>query len=125
VIGGAFMVDIRLGLVTWFAVAAHEIPQELGDFGVLVHGGWKKLKALQFNFISGLAVIAGGVAAYFIAFELSLTYLLAFAAGSFIYIASSDLIPEVKHSDKIKDNLVHFFSFASGVLLIWAVKFFE
>ena len=122
-IGGAFMVDIRLGLVTSFVAASHEIPQELGDFGILIHGGWEKKKALLFNFISALTMVLGGLVVYFASFKINIVYLLPFAAGNFIYIASSDLIPEIKHRDNIKENLLHFLSFTVGVLLIWAVKY--
>lgn len=124
-IGGAFIADIKLGFVTWFAIASHEIPQELGDFGILLHGGWKKKKALLFNFISGLSAILGGIVAYFFFSKLNIFWVLSFAAGSFIYISSSDLIPEIKHKESLKENLVHFFLFILGVLMIWAVKLFE
>ncbi|RLC38752.1 ZIP family metal transporter [Candidatus Falkowbacteria bacterium] len=122
-IGSAFMVDIRLGIVTWFVAASHEIPQELGDFGILIHGGWEKKKALLFNFISALTFLLGGLFVYFVSFKINIIYLLPFAAGNFIYIASSDLIPEVKHRDNLKENLIHFFSFLAGIILIWLVKY--
>jgi zinc and cadmium transporter len=122
-IGSAFVADIKLGLVTWFAVAAHEIPQELGDFGILIHGGWQKKQALLFNFYSALAALLGGLVAYYLASTINVVYLLAFAAGSFIYIACSDLIPEIKHREDLKENIIHFFSFLFGIVLIWAVKF--
>lgn len=124
-IGGAFLADIRLGFVTWFAIAAHEIPQELGDFGVLIHGGWEKKKALLFNFISGLAAIAGGLTAYFLVTELNNVWILSFAAGTFIYIACSDLIPEIKHKDTLRESLIHFSLFVLGVIFIWSVTLLE
>lgn len=120
-IAGSFMVSPQAGIITWLACAAHEIPQELGDFGILVHGGWKKFKALLFNFFSALAIIPGGLLAYFLSANLDVTFLLPFAAGNFIYIASSDLIPEVKHGD-LRKGLTHFFAFGVGILLILAVK---
>jgi len=80
-IGGAFMVDIRLGIVTWFVAASHEIPQEMGDFGILIHGGWEKKKALLFNFLSALTIVLGGLLVYFASFKIDIVFLLPFAAG--------------------------------------------
>lgn len=122
-IAGAFLIDIKVGMVTWLVAAAHEIPQELGDFGILIHGGWSKKKALIFNFISASTIILGGICAYFLSSKINITFLLPFAAGNFIYIASSDLIPEVKHGCSVKNNILHFMSFIIGVLLIFLVKF--
>ena len=121
-IGTAFIVDVRLGLVTWLIIATHEIPQELGDFGILIHGGWKKTQALLFNFASGLTMVAGGLLAYFASTQINIVYLLPFAAGNFIYIASSDLIPEIKHNKSIWKNIIHFLIFVSGILLIGLVS---
>ncbi len=122
-IAGAFLVDIKVGIVTWIVAAAHEIPQELGDFGILIHGGWEKKKALFFNFLSALTILLGGLTAYFLSSKINITFLLPFAAGNFIYIACSDLIPEVKHGCNIKNNILHFISFIIGILLIFLVKF--
>ncbi len=118
-VGSAFVVDIHLGLITSLAVAMHEIPQELGDFGILVHGGWDKVRALLFNFLSGLTMVAGGLLAWLLAGKIEVVYLLPFAAGNFLYIAASDLIPEVKHSDNICLNGIHFFSFAFGIIFMY------
>jgi len=120
-IGSAFIVDIRLGIITWLVSAAHEIPQELGDFGILIHGGWKKRKALLFNLLSALTMVIGGLLAYFVASKMSIVYLLPFAAGNFIYIAASDLIPQVKHDEKFVRSIIHFLFFVLGILLIWTV----
>jgi len=122
-IAGAFIVDIKVGIVTWLACAAHEVPQELGDFGILIHGGWEKKKALLFNFFSALTIVLGGLIAYFFSTKIDITFLLPFAAGNFIYIAASDLIPEIKHKCDIKSNLIHFIAFVVGILLILAVRF--
>jgi len=121
-IAGAFIVDIKVGIITWLACAAHEVPQELGDFGILIHGGWKKSTALIFNFLSALTIILGGLTAYFISFKINIAFLLPFAAGNFIYIAASDLIPEIKHSTSIKNAIINFVFFILGVLLLLAVK---
>lgn len=121
-IAGAFLVNIKLGIITWLVAAAHEIPQELGDFGILIHGGWKKNKALFFNFLSALTIVLGGLVAYFLSDKINIVYLLPFAAGNFIYIAASDLIPEIKHGTGIKNNLIHFSFFILGIVLLWAIK---
>lgn len=122
VIAGAFIINIKLGIVTWLAAAAHEIPQELGDFGILIHGGWAKKKALLFNFLSALTIVIGGLVAYFASARMDINFLLPFAAGNFIYIACSDLIPEIKQSESLKNNLIHFTAFILGILLILAVR---
>jgi len=122
-IAGAFLIDIKVGIVTWIVAAAHEIPQELGDFGILIHGGWKKKQALIFNFFSALTIVLGGLVAYFLSTKINISFLLPFAAGNFIYIACSDLIPEVKHGCSVKNNIIHFMFFIIGILLIFLVKF--
>jgi len=83
--------------------------------------GWKKSKALLFNFLSGLTAVFGGLVAWYFAKDIDITYLLPFAAGNFIYIAASDLIPEVKHRDNLKQNLIHFSTFVLGILLMWGL----
>ncbi len=124
IIAGSFMINTEVGIVTTLAVALHEIPQELGDFGVLVYGGFGKVKALLLNFASGLIAIVGGLVGYFLSAQLgaSAVYLLPFAAGNFIYIAASDLIPEIKHSDELKTSLVHFTVFLGGIALMLVMK---
>ncbi|HSC94415.1 MAG TPA: ZIP family metal transporter [Burkholderiales bacterium] len=121
-VAGAFLIDIRLGIVTWLAAAAHEVPQELGDFGVLVHGGWERRQALIYNVLSALTFLVGGVVAYAASFRLDVSFLVPFAAGNFLYIGASDLIPEVKAQADLKANLVHFAAFALGVALMLVVK---
>jgi zinc and cadmium transporter len=117
-VAGTFLIDIRLGVTTWLAAAAHEVPQELGDFGVLLHSGWSKGKALLFNVVSGLTFLLGSLVAYAASFRIDVAFLVPFAAGSFIYIAASDLVPEVnKHTDA-RANLVHFLSFIVGLGLM-------
>jgi zinc and cadmium transporter len=121
-VAGTFLIDIRLGIVTWLAAAAHEVPQELGDFGVLVHGGWERGSALVYNFLSGLAFLVGGLIAYAASFRLDVSWLVPFAAGNFIYIGAADLIPEVKEHADLKANAVHFAVFVVGAGLMLAVK---
>ena len=124
IIGGSFLMSVHVGIVTTLAVALHEIPQEIGDFGVLVHSGFEKIKALKMNFISGLTAILGGLTAYFLAGFVggSIVFLLPFAAGNFIYIASSDLVPEIKHNRDLKKNLTNFLVFLVGILLMLGMK---
>jgi zinc and cadmium transporter len=121
-VAGTFLIDIRLGIVTWLAAAAHEVPQELGDFGVLVHGGWERRKALFYNVLSALTFLAGGLIAYAAAFRLDVAFLVPFAAGNFLYIGAADLIPEVKAHADARSNVVHFVAFVVGVVLMLAVK---
>jgi zinc and cadmium transporter len=121
-VAGTFLIDIRLGIVTWLAAAAHEVPQELGDFGVLVHGGWERPKALLFNLLSALTFLIGGVIAYAASFRLDVSFLVPFAAGNFIYIGAADLIPEVKAHEDARANVVHFSAFAAGLVLMLAVR---
>ena len=123
-VGGVFLIDIKLGISTWLAAAAHEIPQELGDFAVLLKGGWKKRKALLFNVISGLSFLAGGIVVYFASakLELSTDFLIPFGAGNFIYIGASDLIPQVNKEATVKGNIVHYISFLTGLLLLYVLS---
>ena len=117
-IAGTFLVDIRLGIMAWLAAVAHEVPQELGDFGVLIHGGWSKLRALAFNVLSALTFLAGGLIAYTLSFNFNIAFLVPFAAGNFIYIGATDLVPEVNKHDDLRKNILHFAAFILGILVI-------
>jgi zinc and cadmium transporter len=121
-VAGAFLIDIRVGISAWIAAAAHEVPQELGDFGILIHGGWKKGSALLYNFLSALTFLIGGIVAYCASLTTSVTFLLPFAAGNFIYIAAADLIPEIKHEESARLNVLHFLSFLTGMALLLAIR---
>lgn len=121
-IAGTFLIDIRLGIMTWLAAAAHEIPQELGDFGVLIHGGWSKGKALLFNVLSALTFLLGGLVAYTVSFNMNIAFLIPFAAGNFIYIAASDLVPEVSKHEDLKVNAVNLAAFVFGAGLMLIIK---
>ncbi|MDP2910445.1 MAG: ZIP family metal transporter [bacterium] len=125
VIAASFIVSFPMGLVTTLAVAFHEIPQELGDFGVLVYGGMKRSRALFLNFLSALVAVAGGIIGFFLSEEIgnSAVFLLPFAAGNFIYIAASDLIPEIKKKKLSQDSLLCFFIFLLGIILMLLFKF--
>ena len=121
-IAGTFLIDIRLGITSWLAAAAHEVPQELGDFSVLVHGGWSKRRALLFNVLSGLTFLLGGLVAYGLSFQIDVSWLIPFAAGNFLYIGASDLVPEVNKHHDLKRNVVHLLAFVSGLVLLLFVK---
>ncbi len=102
VIAATFLVSIPLGIVTTLAVAAHEIPQEIGDFGILLHKGMKRKKIILVNILSSAAALLGALISYRIgdSIEASLPILLSITAGFFIYIAASDLIPEIHHENR-------------------------
>ena len=121
-VASVFLIDIRLGITAWLAAAAHEVPQELGDFGVLIHGGWSRGRALFFNFISGLTFLVGGLIAYVASSAIDVAFLVPFAAGNFIYIGASDLVPEVNKHATVAANAVHFLAFAAGVALLWVIR---
>ncbi len=125
VIAGSFIISVPVGIATTIAIALHEIPQEIGDFGVLVYGGFSKKKALFWNYISGMTAIIGGIAGFYLATLIagSAVFILAFAAGNFIYIACSDLIPEIKHHENLKKSLAHFIVFLIGISFMLLVKF--
>ena len=124
IIAASFVVSPSVGLITVLAVALHEIPQEIGDFGVLIYGGFKRSRALFLNFLSGLVAVAGGIIGFFLSGKIgdSIVFLLPFAAGNFIYIAASDLIPEIKQKKQSPDSILCFFVFLLGVILMLLFK---
>lgn len=126
IIAASFVVSPISGFATTLAVALHEIPQELGDFGVLVYGGLTKSKALLFNFLSALLAVLGGLVGFFLAQKIgfNIVYLLPFAAGNFIYIACSDLIPEIKKDFSLKKSFGYFCVFVLGILLMLTMKIY-
>lgn len=126
IIVSAFSISNEVGIATVIAVAAHELPQEFGDFGVLIHGGFSRTKALFWNFISSLTAIAGTVVGYLLisSFNNITSFLLPFAAGGFIYIAMSDLIPELHKEPKISKSIYNFGLFAAGILFMLFIKLY-
>lgn len=124
IIAASFVVSTPLGLTTALAIAAHEIPQEIGDFGVLIYGGFEKKKALLINFTIALIVVVGGIVGYFISksIEQAVVFLLPFAAGGFIYIAATDLIPEIRKEVDVKNSLATIAVFICGILIMWLIK---
>jgi len=125
VIAATFLTDIKLGIATSLAVFLHEIPQEIGDFGVLLYSGFGRKKAIISNFLVALTAVLGGLIGYFLSFSIDrfTTYLLPFTAGGFIYIAASDLMPEIRKETNLKKSLVSFAIFIVGILLMFLVKF--
>ncbi len=120
IIGAAYMVSLPIGFATSIAVFLHEIPQEIGDFGVLLHGGFSKKKALFLNFLISLTAVLGVVLALLLGryVENLTVFLLPFAAGTFTYIAGSDLIPELHKDFEIKKSLLQFSMFVLGIALM-------
>ena len=123
-IAASFSVDFNLGIATTIAVILHELPQEISDFGVLIYAGFSKAKALAFNFLSALLAVLGAVIGILLAnsAESFASWLLPFAAGGFIYIAASDLIPELHKERNLKKSLLSFLLFVCGVLFMWIVR---
>ena len=119
IIAGSYLIDFNVGLVTTAAVLLHEVPQELGDFAVLVHGGFSRNRAIFFNFATALTSVLGAVLGYFLLVsENFVVYILPFAAGNFMYIASSDLIPELHKETELMRSATSFGIFLLGLGLM-------
>ena len=114
-IASTFLINPQAGVAAWIAAAAHEVPQELGDFGILVHGGFPRRKALFWNLVSALTFPVGAVLAYLAAQQFELASLVMFGAGNFIYIAASDLVPEIKAPKSLRAAATHFGFFVMGI----------
>lgn len=124
IIAASFIASIPLGIATTIAVIAHELPQELGDFGVLIYAGFSKRKALAYNFLVSLTALAGALIGYYASGAIAglESYLLPFAAGSFVYIASSDLIPELHKQEDLSKAMQSFALFLAGLAFMYAIK---
>lgn len=127
IIAAAFIVSVPLGISTTIAIALHEIPQELGDFAVLVHGGFSKLRAAIYNGIAALAVVAGGMVGSILAgsVEWAVPVLLPIAAGGFIYIAAADLLPELRHNKSRAGIPLYFLVFLTGLAIMVVTAMME
>ncbi len=123
-IAAAFLTNPQLGIITSLAVATHEIPQEVGDFAILLQSGYSKKKALLYNMLASLTTVIGGVLAYFVLEDLQsyLPYLLTLAASSFIYIAVADLIPSLHQKTDTRTSLEQIVLILAGVLLIGSLQ---
>jgi len=124
VIGASFVIDIKFGIVTTLVILFHEIPQEIGDFGVLIYGGFKKAKALLFNLFTALTCVLGVIIGYPLSEKVSgfSDYLLPIIAGGFIYIASCDLIPEIHKQKSTKRGLFSIIAFIIGIVFIFLAR---
>ncbi|TSC82111.1 MAG: zinc/iron permease [Parcubacteria group bacterium Gr01-1014_20] len=122
IIALSFSVSTELGLASAIAVFFHEVPQEIGDFGILLHAGYSRKKIIYYNVLTALTAPLGAVIGYLLLPVISplVGYLLAFAAGTFIYIAVSDLLPELKHTKKNLD-IGHLLSIFLGIVIIWLI----
>ena len=123
IIGTAYLISIPVGIATTLAVIFHEIPQEIGDFGVLIHAGIKRKKALIYNFLTATTAILGALIALLLSSKINgiTTLLSAFAAGSFIYIAGSDLIPELHKETELKKSALQIFTFILGIAIMYGL----
>ncbi len=118
-IAASFLTSESLGIITTLAVLMHEIPQELGDFGVLLYGGFSKRKAISLNFLSAILAITGALMTYFfIGFLPPSKYILAFTGGGFIYIATTDLIPELHKETGTKISIVEVAFLILGIMIM-------
>lgn len=122
-IAAAFMVDVKLGLVTALAIIAHEIPQEVGDFLILLHSGYSKKQALIFNLVSSVATMLGGMIAYYSLQTLHgwIPMILSLAAASLLYVAVADLIPGLHKKTEIKATIGQVLLIGFGVATVWIV----
>ncbi|HIH20284.1 TPA: ZIP family metal transporter [Candidatus Micrarchaeota archaeon] len=123
IIAASFLQSTELGVTTTLAVIAHEIPQEFGDFSVLIYSGMSQKKALACNLLVALVSVIGAVVMFYAASVVpSLSaFMLPFAAGGFLYVAGTDLIPEIKKQRVVSKSIVEFAAFLSGIAVIWSV----
>ena len=129
IIGGSYLASVPLGIATTLAVVFHEMPQEIGDFGVLIYGGFSKSRAVLVNFATALTAVFGTIVALSIESLIqgtAILFLLSFAAGNFIYIAGSDLIPELhKEEPEPLKSALQLTAFILGVLILFLLVFLE
>lgn len=120
----AFSVGPELGLAVAFSIALHEIPQEIGDFGVLLYAGFSRFKAIIYNLLSALAAISGVIIGFLLLEKIEdlNTFLLPFAAGGFIYIAASDLIPELHKEVRVIKSILVFVFFLAALIFMRLIK---
>ena len=120
IIAAAFLADTRVGMVTSLAIIAHEIPQEVGDYIVLLNAGFSRGRALFFNAVSGLAAVVGGVIGYFIVgpWQAMFPFLLVIASSSFIYVSVADLIPQLQHRLSLRATVAQLLWLAAGIGIV-------
>jgi zinc and cadmium transporter len=122
-IAASFLADPHLGFVTSLAIIAHEIPQEVGDYIVLINAGFSRMRALVYNMISGMSAVVGGVLGYFLIgpWKDLLPYMMVVAASSFVYVAVADLIPQLQKRLNGRDTVLQIFWLAAGLLMIASI----
>ncbi len=127
VIAGSYLVSLPVGIATTFAVIIHEIPQELADFGVLVYSGFSKKNAILLNLLSAAIAILGAIIGLsFVSHRQTFIYfILPFAAGGFIYIAGSNLIPEIHKESHLRESIWHVLAMLAGIVLMYGVRFID
>lgn len=125
IIAISFIVSIPFGIITTLLVIGHEVPQELGNFGILVYSGLGKVESLIYNLLAQLTCVLGGVFGYFLSNSIEgiVPFVLPFAAGGFIYIAASDLVPELHKEPEIRKSLISFSFFIIGIVFMLVIKF--
>lgn len=126
-ITASFLVDIRLGIATTIAVALHELPQEIGDYALLLYSGFTRKKALFLNFLSGLTAIVGAILTIVLAGKIDnfVNVLLPLAAGNLLYIAGSDLIPELHKQTKVRQGILQLLGIILGILMMYGILLVE
>ena len=127
IIGITFLVNPALGSVSAVAIALHEIPQEISEFGVLVYAGFAKRKALLLNFLSATTVIIGGIIGFTVgeSIEAWIPHIVMLAVGSFLYIAASDFVPEIRKEESMGKSFNIFVIFGAGIALMWVLTLIE
>lgn len=127
IIGVSFVVSVPVGIATVVAVILHEIPQEIGDFAVLLHSGYAKTRALWLNFLSALCAVLGVLLTFIIGTngEILIKWILPMAAGGFIYVAVADLIPELRRTKTVKHSISQIVAIIAGVLAMFALTYLE
>lgn len=127
IIGASFLMSLPLGIATTLTIIFHEIPQELGDFSILINAGFSKAKALAFNFFSATFAIFGGLIAVLVgpSSESFAPALVAITAGGFLYLALSDLVPQLHKNIRLRHSVIRFFAALFGVAIMFALTFFE
>ncbi len=125
IVAGAFLASVEVGVVTTAVVLFHEVPQEIGEFGVLTYGGFSTGKAVLVNGLTGLAAVIGGMLGYLFSIHVKALQplLLPFAAGAFAYVALADLIPELHRRRKPGESLTQFCLMILGAVLLWSARY--
>ncbi|MBT4824841.1 ZIP family metal transporter [Candidatus Woesearchaeota archaeon] len=127
VIAGAYAVNITLGITATISIIFHEVPQEIADMGVLLYSGMSRKRALYFNFLSAITAIVGALVGILLIGRLDgfTEFIIPFAAGNFIYIAATNLLPQLHRHCKLKDSLIHLFAILLGIAIIIVVTVYS